>query len=300
MTREQKPGAQAALLPDGKRLHLHHGPIDLIISADGQREAIGAAYQLAWAQFGSILQDLVDELPLLRRAIDDKSDWPKGPVAIRMMQAVLAHKGQFITPMASVAGAVADHMLSCMRSVAGLTRISVNNGGDIAIWLARGQSYTIGLDAGEAAGALAGTAVVSAEDGVGGIATSGWQGRSHSLGIADAVTVLAHTAAEADAAATLIANAVDLPGCPAIKRRPAIELAPDSDLGTLEVTISVGQLTSEDVDTALSRGREVAQSMSATGQIRAAFLYCQGHACSVAARPTILKSEPYSERMLNA
>ena len=52
-----------------------------------------------------------------------------------------------------------------------------------------------------------------------GIATSGWRGRSFSLGIADAVTVLAATAAEADAAATVIANAVDLPGHPAIDTR---------------------------------------------------------------------------------
>ena len=64
-----------------------------------------------------------------------------------------------------------------------------------------------------------------------GIATSGWRGRSFSLGIADAVTVLADRAAAADAAATIIANAVDLPGHPAIVRVPACELAPDSDLG---------------------------------------------------------------------
>ena len=64
-----------------------------------------------------------------------------------------------------------------------------------------------------------------------GVATSGWRGRSFSLGIADAVTVLAATAAAADAAATIIANAVDLPGHPAIARRPASELEDDSDLG---------------------------------------------------------------------
>src|SRR5690606_41231750 len=68
---------------------------------------------------------------------------------------------------------------------------------------------------------------IRAEDEVRGVATSGWRGRSFSLGIADAVTVLARTGAEADAAATLIANAVDLPGHPAIKRRPARELAPE-------------------------------------------------------------------------
>jgi uncharacterized protein len=64
-----------------------------------------------------------------------------------------------------------------------------------------------------------------------GIATSGRHGRSLSLGIADSVTVLAATAAAADAAATLIANAVDLPGHAAVRRAPACSLDPDSDLG---------------------------------------------------------------------
>ena len=77
-------------------------------------------------------------------------------------------------------------------------------------------------------------------DPVRGIATSGWRGRSFSLGIADAVTVLAATAAKADAAATIIANAVDLPNHAAITRVPAREIAPDNDLGERLVTRAVG------------------------------------------------------------
>jgi ApbE superfamily uncharacterized protein (UPF0280 family) len=70
------------------------------------------------------------------------------------------------------------------------------------------------------------------------VATSGWRckgkgGRSFSFGIADAVTVLAGSAAAADAAATVIANAVDLPGHGAITRRPASAIDPDSDLATV-------------------------------------------------------------------
>ena len=74
-----------------------------------------------------------------------------------------------------------------------------------------------------------------------GVATSGRHGRSFSLGIADAVTVLARTASQADAAATIIANAVDLPGHPAVRRMPANELQPDSDLGARPVTRDVGR-----------------------------------------------------------
>ncbi len=95
---------------------------------------------------------------------------------------------------------------------------------------------------------LLGRAAIRAGDGIRGIATSGWRGRSHSLGIADAVTVLAATASAADAAATIIANAVDLPGHPAIARRPARALSPDSDLGTRLVTVGVGALPAAEID----------------------------------------------------
>ena len=84
------------------------------------------------------------------------------------------------------------------------------------------------------------TMVIDADDPSRGVATSGRHGRSFSLGIADAVTVLARTASQADAAATIIANAVDLPGHPAIVRCPACDLQPDSDLGARLVTREVG------------------------------------------------------------
>ncbi len=101
---------------------------------------------------------------------------------------------------------------------------------------APGQSFVTGLIDRPDAPSLFATATIRAEDGIGGIATSGWRGRSFSLGIADAVTVLAETAAAADAAATIIANAVDLPGHPGIVRQPASSLQPDSDLRDLPVT----------------------------------------------------------------
>ena len=98
------------------------------------------------------------------------------------------------------------------------------------------------------------TMIVDADDPSRGVATSGRHGRSFSLGIADAVTVLAKTAASADAAATIIANAVDLPGHPAIIRRPACELQPDSDLGPRLVTREVGELAGNEIEEALAAG----------------------------------------------
>ena len=100
-------------------------------------------------------------------------------------------------------------------AAADLDKAYVNNGGDIALHLAPGAVDATPAIAGTGHG-LADRVIIRADDPVRGIATSGWRGRSFSLGIADAVTVLARTAAEADAAATMIANAVDLPGHPAI------------------------------------------------------------------------------------
>jgi ApbE superfamily uncharacterized protein (UPF0280 family) len=120
------------------------------------------------------------------------------------------------------------------------------------------------------------TTIITADDPSRGVATSGRHGRSFSLGIADAVTVLARTAALADAAATIIANAVDLPGHPAIVRRPANELQPDSDLGALLVTRDVGALQHSEIAAALGAGEECARALLAPGLIDGAALRLHG------------------------
>jgi ApbE superfamily uncharacterized protein (UPF0280 family) len=187
----------------------------------------------------------------------------------------------FITPMAAVAGAVADEVLAAMTAAAHLARAYVNNGGDIAIFLAPGERFAIGLvDRPDRRSldpsALFARTVLSAEDHIGGIATSGWRGRSFSLGIADAVTVLARDAAAADAAATVVANAVDLAHHPAIVRVPACDLAPDSDLGDLLVTRGVGALTAAEIDAALAAGVAVAEGLVQRGLIAGAALHLAG------------------------
>ena len=194
-----------------------------------------------------------------------------GPVADRMIRAAAAHAPAFVTPMAAVAGAVADHVLAAMVAGRRLGRAYVNDGGDAALWLASGAEIT-------AAGGpdLSARIAVRHDSPVRGIATSGWRGRSHSLGIADAVTALARTAAEADVAATLIANAVDLADHPAIRRRPARDLAPDSDLGARPVTVAVGPLTEAEVARALAAGRAVAGAMRRRGLIEGAALWLGG------------------------
>lgn len=267
-------GPQAHWLSDGRRLHLNHGPIDLIIEAFGDAVEVRTAYEQAVGRFQTALSELVDELPALRRPASVIRRSFAGPTARRMEAAVSPLAECFITPMAAVAGSVADEILAAMVSGRKLDRAYVNNGGDSALHLAPGQSMTLAI-AGTGHG-LADRIVVHAEDDVRGVATSGWRGRSFSLGIADAVTVLAASGAAADAAATLIANAVDLPGHVAVKRRPAFELAPDSDLGARLVTVEVAMLSPRETAQALQAGRVAAEDYRRRGLITAAALFLNG------------------------
>jgi len=266
------------LLADARRLHLQDGPIDLVIEAFGDTAAIARAYDAAMRRFTGLLDELCAELPDLRRQVGDTAGFT-GPVARRMHNAVrpFAARG-FITPMAAVAGSVADEILSCMvaEAGAGLRRAYVNNGGDIALHLTDGAHFTTGLAGDPSRPGLFAKTRIESGCGIGGIATSGAPGRSFSLGIADAVTILARSAAEADAAATMVANAVDLPGDPRIVRVPACSLQPDSDLGDIAVTRSVSRLARSEIETALARGAALAHILIDAGLIAGAALHLQG------------------------
>lgn len=277
--------AQRNLLADG-RWHFGHGPIDVLIAAEGDAAAVGAAHRAAWKRFEGLLDELVGELASLRRPVT--ADGPaggalRGPVARRMWDACAPFAAtRFITPMAAVAGAVAQELVACYRRP-GVERAWVNNGGDIALHLAPGTSARIGLFA-DLARFDPGSATpvetdaqftVDAADPVRGIATSGWRGRSFSLGIADSVTVLAATAAQADAAATVIANAVNADD-ETIVRRPASECKDDSDLGDIPVTVDVPALPSATVRDALDAGVACARALQRAGHVWAAALVCQG------------------------
>ena len=242
---------QVSWLPDGRRLHMNHGPIDLIVEAWGEANEVTLAYEQAAARFRTILTELVAELPALRRPVarpllaenpaaavvemrsppprtpphkgDSETLTPSSPLwggvrgggigsgvvdrlaapgvadlasptARRMAAAVAPFAPVFITPMAAVAGAVADEMLAVMCAGRTLARAYVNNGGDIALHLTPGETMSVAIGGTGGANRFA----VSCDLPVRGVATSGWRGRSHSLGIADAVTVLAATGAAAE------------------------------------------------------------------------------------------------------
>jgi ApbE superfamily uncharacterized protein (UPF0280 family) len=268
----------------GDRLHLHHGPIDVILKAWGAPEAVRAATRAATRGFPHVLPRLAEELKDLRKPID-KHPKVSGAIATRMVAACEPFADTFITPMAAVAGAVADALLDVMLKAGPLDRAYVNDGGDIALHVTPGHPLTFGM-AGDLTGGkipkVNGQVVIDPTLGVGGLATSGAQGRSFSLGIADSVTVLARTAAEADAAATLIANAVD---CDAktVKRTPAVDLDADSDLGHRLVVTEVGKLKTAEIDVALDAGAAKAEAFLARGLIVGAILMLRGDIRTVGA-----------------
>jgi ApbE superfamily uncharacterized protein (UPF0280 family) len=271
---EFDPGRPAArLLADG-RLHLQHGPIDLIIEGFGEAAEVTLAYRQAWQRFQDILPTLVTELPLLRRQVDDDHPGLEGPVARRMLAACRPHAATFITPMAAVAGAVADEVLEAMITQRRMAKAYVNNGGDIAFHLAAGETLASGVVGNADCPALDGIATITAAMPVRGIATSGWRGRSFSCGIADAATILARDGAAADAAATLVANAIDLDH-PAVERARACDLDETSDLGERLVTTKVGRLEPENVALALAGGTACAEAMCRAGLIHGAVLVLQ-------------------------
>jgi hypothetical protein len=281
---------QISFLADGRRLHLQDGPIDLIIEASGSEADVRRAYSAAVRRFTGLLDELCEELPLLRQTANPAHCSLRGKVARRMHDAVRPFAADcFITPMAAVAGSVAEEILSAMTEDAQLARAYVNNGGDIALHLVDGEQFTVGLAERPDGPGLLRTMTIRADDPTRGVATSGRHGRSFSLGIADAVTVLARTASEADAAATIVANAVDLPGHRAIVRRPACDLQPDSDLGALLVTRDVGQLSGGEIDDALGAGAASARKLLAAGLIESAALRLQGEIVVVGLR----KIEPF-------
>ena len=262
---------------DARRWHFQHGPIDLVVEAFGDGAA--AAVERGWRRFETVLEELVAELPTLRCPVEHTAGLA-GPVARRMRAACWPFRERFITPMAAVAGAVADEIIDAMGEA--VPRAYVNNGGDIALHLAPGKRLSVGLVSDPERATrhghrlpLDGAFEVEASMAVRGVATSGWRGRSWSLGVADSVTVLAASGAAADAAATMIANAVDV-ASPTIERRRACDMDDNSDLGERLVTVGVGALSDDAVETALANGAALAERFAGEGLVWGAVLALQG------------------------
>lgn len=224
---------------------------------------------------GDLLAKLGKYSPVYRTDVKALEDDPAYPSVLRRM--ILACRPlvpTFITPLAAVAGAVADEVLTYLVRQ-GAEWAYVDNGGDVALHPGLREPIRVGLARGPGRRELAAQLEISAVSPVRGIATSGLGGRSLTLGIASAASVLGGSAAEADAAVTLIANATYIEH-PKVKTVPAEEIDPGTDLQGRRVVVAVGPLEEEAVGQALRQGRELAESLMGQGLISGAAITVQG------------------------
>lgn len=258
---------------DDKRLFLQHGPIDIVLKAIGKDQDL--AYKKVRKYFETLLENLVKELELLKKEVQYDRKF-KNVIAQRMQLATQEFHPDFITPMAAVAGSIADSILEVLINGFDLEKAYVNNGGDVSFYLSEGQKMKSSIASMENA-----FTEIKYNDKSRGIATSGWQGRSFSLGIADSVTVLAKNAAMADAAATMIGNSVDIKNHNSIKKKNATDLYDNSDLLDKLVTVEVGDLSKEDILEAIQNGHLQATKYLNKNLINSALIQLRGYFCIV-------------------
>ena len=149
------------------------------------------------------LEEYIKSHPLFYHSLEPCSVEEDAPVIVRGM----AQAGRIagVGPMAAVAGAIAEavgkDLLVCTPEVV------VENGGDIFMKISRTRLVGVYAGGSSFTGNIA--LEINPEETPLGICTSsGTVGHSLSLGVADAVIVLSHSTALADAAATAIGNRV--------------------------------------------------------------------------------------------
>lgn len=262
------------------QVFLEYGPINMVIGGWRQGKPLSAELDEAAAVAAHHLEEL-SRVP--DRAGVPYFFWGKEhknpavlhlpPVFSYMCAAVKATGDHSLTPMAAVAGAIADLTVEALRS-RGATKAFANNGGDIAVQVGQGEKIVIGIVSSLATGKITHTLTLTSREYIGGIATSGLGGRGFTKGVADAVVVLAGNARLADACATLIANAT-LIETPEVLQVKAETLDPQTDLVGQMVTKEVQTLPPAMIEKALRGGKEFALRLIKKGLIKGAFIFVQ-------------------------
>ncbi len=198
---------------------------------------------------------------------------PGDPLVRCMIDAVGMVDPHELTPMAAVAGTISEYVAHFLVS-RGMTRVVVNNGGDIAIFLAPGNRVRMAVVNGDNGSSSCLFLNLESSQPSWGIATSGLGGRSLTRGVATAVTVLAQGAAIADAAATAVANAsfVEDQG---VEQAAAASLDPDTDIPDKLVTVRA-QLAFKKKEEALEKALAKASSLLEDEVILGAYVNVQG------------------------
>jgi len=190
---------------------------------------------------------------IIKRVSDIASVNHLPPVVRKMIRAAREFDDLTVTPLISAAGAGADEVADFLYGVSEASKILANNGGDIAIRLRDGESARVGIKTDLTEKGITHTLTVTRKSGIGGVATSGFGGRSFTRGVANAAVAVARNAILADVAATLIGNATNVES-PRVARAPARSLFQSTDIPNLLVTTKVGDLETWEVEQALDRG----------------------------------------------
>ena len=230
------------------------GPMRLVIRAWNKKQPQIKLARQAAEESISYLERIARCRPLLSRPIAAIEDLPQDELALSMITSTRAIGDEDLTPMAAVAGTIADAAADWLFE-RGLTKVIVDNGGDIAIRLARGERATVGVRPNVGSRFISHVISLDSNRSAWGVTTSGMGGRSFTRGIASAVTVLAENASVADAAATAVANAcyVEDKG---VLQLAAEKIDPNSDLTGTLITTEVGPLSEEKRRRAIESAQE--------------------------------------------
>lgn len=255
-----------------------HGPVHMTISAWSKGIPVDTPAVSGAKKAIELLKSLSGCLDTARQPIDRLSEIKLSGIPTvlqRMIGAVRQLNQGDITPMAAVAGTFSDLVKEEVLS-AGADRVIVNNGGDIALCRGRGtHPFRIGIVADLSLGNV--THVAQVQNGkefsdIEGVATSGYGGRSLTKGVASAVTCFAASSAYADAAATSVANAATCEH-PEVKRCPAEKVDALTDIRGHLVVCSVGHLSQEAIQNAMTGAVTRARKLYAQGMIAGALIF---------------------------
>jgi len=269
-------------LPYEKSIHLLQGgavlvecgPMRLVIAARIGQVAQPQQAMRAAEQAVRFLEGVAQARPFLGRDYRGLISRVADPLALKMAASVQTVGDDDLTPMAAVAGTMADAVADFLFE-RGMTRVLVDNGGDAAIRSCDGEPVTVGIRPRVDRAAITNVVVLGPERTSWGVATSGLGGRSLTRGVLDAATIVAADASLADAAATAVANAGHIADR-AVVRGPAEEIDPHTDIAGLEVTLRVGQLAEESKRRAVDRAMRRAEQLIADRIVFGAFVACQG------------------------
>lgn len=259
-------------LPDG-RVFVDYGPVSMVITARRQGSPTPSLAEAAFPLIESSLAEIAAALPVLRQAPGEGDFSGLEGLPRVMAEAVLAAGEETLTPMAAVAGTVADAVADWVYAQ-GADMVAVNNGGDVALRLGPGQQMRMGILP-ELDGKISQVITLRAKDGIGGVCTSGLGGRSLTRGIASSVTVFSRRCALADACATHLANCSYV-ASPRVHTCLAGEIEAESDIAGLRIVHQVEMLEEAEIRQGLEQVRREAARQHGRGNLLFAAADIQG------------------------